>query len=825
MCRISVASPLALLLFVALAACGADAPASPGDSDRPPCGDGVVQAGETCDDGNNRGFDGCGPTCQVEFCGDGVAQLDEECDDGDAMVAGAPDVCRPGCIAPRCGDEIVDAFEACDDGNNADGDGCAADCSVRTCRLGEDVATLQEAVASRQCDPILVPPGTFVGGAVFTRDQVVVGEGSGVSVLDGGGTERVIEVQVGATVTLQGLTIQNGVANQGGGIWNGGTLVANGIEVRGNEVSGTEPSGAGIYTRGPMTLTDSRIRENVVRGDAEGPARAGGLYSLLTDVVLVGVAVENNRVAAGAGIVADGGGIYVNRGSLSADAQTRIEANVVESEGGLASGGGLASARGTLTLTGTTIQNNRVVTDDQGIGGGLALNDVTLLADAMVVADNALDASVMLGGGVHAVASEVRWTEGSVARNALSRDGFAELARGGGLYLEESPTTLDAVVVTSNRIAHAGQGAGVYVLASRTGEASVQATGVSVVDNVIEPTAIGRTTAQGAGVFVRAGEGDAVASFSAVDTRVEGNAIRIDTEGAGFALGAGVYVESAFGAANGLVRFTNGAIVDNTLDVSGDTAIAQGAGVYAGASDDRAATRVVLDRTRVSGNLATTRGGDDAESSGGGVYVYAVEGQARSEVLGLSAIVAANVLDAEGGAAVPETSIRAWGAGGSVYAASGGQSTATWIHSTVVENQAEAVGGTSAGGGFHLYSATDDAETTVVVQGAIVAGNGAVTGPVCHVQVGADVLVLRGPSLLGADTTCTVDASAGTRRSGDEAFVDASGAWRPLAEGDVIDQGTATTCAAPEGEALEEDVRGQGRRAGASCDLGAVELR
>ena len=92
-------------------------------------------------------------------------------------------------------------------------------------------------------------------------------------------------------------------------------------------------------------------------------------------------------------------------------------------------------------------------------------------------------------------------------------------------------------------------------------------------------------------------------------------------------------------------------------------------------------------------------------------------------------------------------------------------------------------------------------------------------------QVGADVLVLRGPSLLGADTTCTVDASAGTRRSGDEAFVDASGAWRPLAEGDVIDQGTATTCAAPEGEALEEDVRGQGRRAGASCDLGAVELR
>ena len=32
-----------------------------------PCGDGVLQAGETCDDGNTSGGDGCSSTCGVEI--------------------------------------------------------------------------------------------------------------------------------------------------------------------------------------------------------------------------------------------------------------------------------------------------------------------------------------------------------------------------------------------------------------------------------------------------------------------------------------------------------------------------------------------------------------------------------------------------------------------------------------------------------------------------------------------------------------------------------------------------------------------------------------
>ena len=61
-----------------------------------PCGNGVVDHGEACDDGNTAVGDGCRPTCTIE----------------------------------RCGDGIVDPQEQCDDGNQDDGDGCGANCTT-----------------------------------------------------------------------------------------------------------------------------------------------------------------------------------------------------------------------------------------------------------------------------------------------------------------------------------------------------------------------------------------------------------------------------------------------------------------------------------------------------------------------------------------------------------------------------------------------------------------------------------------------------------------------------------------------------------------------
>lgn len=136
------------------------------------CGDGVIDPGQTCDDGDAFGGDGCSATCQLEpgyygcydviadpglipetclRCGDGrvsnvsasgpfpaVAEL---CDDGNTMAGdGCTAACQtegggyncfvPGQPCVRCGNAIVEVGETCDDGDFLPGDGCSASCQI-----------------------------------------------------------------------------------------------------------------------------------------------------------------------------------------------------------------------------------------------------------------------------------------------------------------------------------------------------------------------------------------------------------------------------------------------------------------------------------------------------------------------------------------------------------------------------------------------------------------------------------------------------------------------------------------------------------------------
>ena len=61
------------------------------------------------------------------LCGDGVIQPGEECDDGNDIN---DDACTNTCALPACGDGILQPGEECDDGNADDNDGCAADCTL-----------------------------------------------------------------------------------------------------------------------------------------------------------------------------------------------------------------------------------------------------------------------------------------------------------------------------------------------------------------------------------------------------------------------------------------------------------------------------------------------------------------------------------------------------------------------------------------------------------------------------------------------------------------------------------------------------------------------
>jgi cysteine-rich repeat protein len=165
----------AAFLALSLSACGSSEPAA----SSPICGNGVVEAGEACDDGNASSTDGCLATCVVASCGDGFVRAGvEACDDGNALAgdgcspacavetgfacAGEPSVCQAG-----CGNGARADPEECDDGDNRNLDGCDAACRFEQVLRARQLTFGWTATAA--C------PDNAFGGAVrngTARDQV-----------------------------------------------------------------------------------------------------------------------------------------------------------------------------------------------------------------------------------------------------------------------------------------------------------------------------------------------------------------------------------------------------------------------------------------------------------------------------------------------------------------------------------------------------------------------------------------------------------------------------------------------------------------------------
>jgi cysteine-rich repeat protein len=92
----------------------------------PVCGNGIVESGEVCDDGNTTSGDGCSATCQLEsVCGNGAVESGEQCDDGNHNNT---DACTNTCRIGVCGDGVAQIWEQCDDGNRVDTDACSNSC-------------------------------------------------------------------------------------------------------------------------------------------------------------------------------------------------------------------------------------------------------------------------------------------------------------------------------------------------------------------------------------------------------------------------------------------------------------------------------------------------------------------------------------------------------------------------------------------------------------------------------------------------------------------------------------------------------------------------
>ena len=203
--------------------------------------------------------------------------------------------------------------------DNNPGDNLAMDGSGNTTLR----AAIMEANALGGSHNIVLGAGTYTltlgsagedsaleGDLDILSDITITGAGSATTIIDGGGIDRVFQVDSGDSLTMTGVTVQGGVVTgagddgRGGGIFvhdTGASLTLKQVVVQNNNAS---VDGAGIYNKNQIDLADVTIANNTASGDGGGIFGDSGTTSTLDRVTLNG------------NIADSGGGIY-NSGTLT----------------------------------------------------------------------------------------------------------------------------------------------------------------------------------------------------------------------------------------------------------------------------------------------------------------------------------------------------------------------------------------------------------------------------------------------------------------------------------------------------------------------------
>ncbi|HVC97858.1 MAG TPA: choice-of-anchor Q domain-containing protein, partial [Pirellulales bacterium] len=217
---------------------------------------------------------------------------------------------------------------------------------------------------------------TLAGGALALNDTTgtttIEGPGANLLTINGNSASGVFSVTSGASTLLDSLTIANGNASFGGGIYNDGTVSVGYCTLSGNQAT----DGGGIYSRGTLTVSYCTLVGNSASLDGGG-INGGGTVSVGNSTL-----AGNSASGAGAG---GGGGIYTT-GSLTVGNST-LAGN---SAGG--AGGGILNNQGTVTAWNSTFAGNY----SAGIGGGI-YNYGTMNVRSSTLSDNSADN----GGGIY----------------------------------------------------------------------------------------------------------------------------------------------------------------------------------------------------------------------------------------------------------------------------------------------------------------------------------------------------------------------------------------------------------------------------------------
>jgi hypothetical protein len=231
------------------------------------------------------------------------------------------------------------------------------------------------------------------GELVISRNLTIAGPGADVIAVSGNHASRVFDILSSAAIS--GLTIADGMTTDfGGGIVNDGPLTLTDSIIRDNSAS----YAGGISSFGTLTISGCTFIHNsttAVKGFGGGIDTGFGAATI-TDSIIAG-----NSSGTGGGLVSFGQ-TTINRSTISG--------NFADS-GGIRFGAGVYNSAGTMTITSSTINGNST----SGNGGGI-INFATLSITNSTISGNSAG-DILGGGGIYDLLGRVQIQNTIIAGN------------------------------------------------------------------------------------------------------------------------------------------------------------------------------------------------------------------------------------------------------------------------------------------------------------------------------------------------------------------------------------------------------------------------
>jgi predicted outer membrane repeat protein len=402
------------------------------------------------------------------------------------------------------------------------------------------------------------------GDLDVTCDLTLLGQNSATTFIDGGGVDRIFDIEGVLNVSFQNVTLQNGLGQSGdaGGAVNasGGNLSFVNCILRNNSVS--SEGGAIHTTTGNITLTNCSLIGNHAENDGGAIATSKGAVTITNSTLQL-----NTAGSAGGAIDMDGSGPTVTLSITNSS----VNNNRAGDDGGAIND----SSTGSVTISKCVIINNVA-----GSSGGAMDADGSISIDASNVGFNTSGSE---GGAIYAdsAAKLLQITNSNLSADKAESDG-------GAIKTDCSTITFINDIMVSNRSGSSGGVAyaslAVFTVSQSTlnnnvaadfGGAIATAGHLVMTDSVINFNAAGK---EGGGI-----DQDAI-SFSMTNCIVFQNTSASS--------GGGIYTDAITATING------SSITNNT---AGDS----GGGLYYTASGGT----LTMNGTTISNNTAGDNGG------------------------------------------------------------------------------------------------------------------------------------------------------------------------------------------------------------------------